>query len=312
MYVLVPGKMHASIRRSVSVKSALMSPVSSVAALQHRVRGFRLAAIQLQVTSDPVDNLKRAAKGIAMAASEGASMVALPECFVGSYGVEHFAKWAEVPGEFGGSAMMSAAARDAGIHVVGGIIEADEQEGCLFNTILMYGPDGGLAAKYRKVHLSRVMGITSESDVLAPGDEPVAVTCEQLGGASYRTGLACCFDLRFPALLGEYGPKGSAHGPVDVIVAPSAFLDATGRDHWELLLRRTALDNQTFVLAPNMAFMEDDKVPLHGRSMVVGPWGDILAECEHAGDGIAIAEASFDRLADVRAKLPLGTAARWP
>lgn len=287
-------------------------PWSAAGALRHHARGFRLAAVQLNVTLDPVDNLRRAAQGISVAASEGASLVALPECFVGRYGVAHFAKWAEVPGEFGGSAMMSAAARDAGIHVVGGIIESDEQARCLFNTILMYGPDGSLAAKYRKVHLSRVMGITSESDVLTPGDAPVAVQCEPSDGPNYRSGLACCFDLRFPALLSQYGPTKSAYGPVDVVVAPSAFLDTTGRDHWELLLRRTALDTQAFVLAPNVAFAEDDTIPLHGRSMVVGPWGDVLAECEHVGDGVAIAEASFDRLAEVRAELPLATASRWP
>lgn len=274
---------------------------------------MRVAAVQLSVTPDPVDNLKRAARGVAKAAAEGASIVALPECFVGSYGVDNFAKWAEVLGEFGGSAMMSAAARNEGVYVVGGVIEADEEAQKMFNTIAVYGPDGALAARYRKVHLSRVMGITSESDVLAPGDTPVSLTCaDAAGGPSCRAGLACCFDLRFPRLLAEYGPTATEHGPVDVLIAPSAFLDATGRDHWELLARRAALDGQCFVIAPNVAYREDDAVPLHGRSMVVGPWGEVLSECDHAGDGIAIAEASAERLADVRRKLPLAQAARWP
>ena len=271
-------------------------------------RGYRIAAIQLKVTSDPLDNLKRAARGVAIAASEGALIAALPECFVGSYGVEHFAKWAEKMGEFGGSAMMSAAAKDAGMYVCGGVIEADEEAGCMFNTIAMYGPDGALAAGYRKVHLSRVMGITSESDVLAPGDAPATLNCVN-ATEQVRVGLACCYDLRFPRLLAEYGPGKEA---ADVIIAPSAFLETTGRDHWELLVRRTALDNQCFVLAPNMAYCSEDAVPLHGRSLIAGPWGDVLAECEHEGDGVVIAEASADRLQEVRGKLPLAMAARWP
>ena len=97
-----------------------------------------------------------------------------------------------------------------------------------------------------------------------------------------------------------------------MLIAPSAFLDTTGHPHWELLCRRAALDTQSYVVAPNMAFRSEDGVPLHGRSMVCGPWGDILAECKHEGDGVAAAEASDARLEEVRKKLPLATAARWP
>ena len=268
-------------------------------------RGLRIAAVQLTVTPDPVNNLKRAMGGIAAAASSGATIAALPECFVGSYGVDHFAKWAEVLGRFGGSAMMAAAAKDHKMHVIGGVIEADEERGCMFNTIVAYGPDGELAAKYRKVHLSRVMGITSESDVLQPGDAPV----DFMAGET-RVGLACCFDLRFPRLLAKYGPAPSDTGPCDVLVAPSAFLDTTGHPHWELLCRRAALDTQCFVVAPNMSFRSEDAVPLHGRSMVCGPWGDVLAECEYEGDAVVVAEADMERLEEIRRKLPLATAAR--
>ena len=278
-------------------------------------RGLRLAAVQLSVTGDPRDNLSRAARGVSVAAAEGASIVALPECFVGSYGVEHFEKWAEVLGAFGGSAMMSAAAKDAGIYVCGGVIEADEDSQRMYNTIVVYGPSGQLAAKYRKVHLSRVMGITSEADVLAPGEGPISLTCtDVLGeGEPIRTGLASCFDLRFPQFLAAYGPRSDAtFEQADVLIAPSAFLDATGRDHWELLVRRAALDCQCFVLAPNVAFREDDAVPLHGRTMIAGPWGDVLASCQAEGDGIVVAEASREWLNEVRVNLPLATAARWP
>ena len=284
----------------------------SLAAFAQR-RGLRLAAINLSVTGDPLDNLKRAAQGISVAAAEGATIAALPECFVGSYGVAHFEKWAEVlGGGFGGSAMMAEAARNENIYVCGGIIEADEEAKRMFNTMVVYGPDGELAAKYRKVHLSRVMGITSESDVLAPGNRPISFLCNDAAGDSYRVGLVCCFDLRFPRLLSAYGLDAPPTERADVLLAPSAFLDATGRDHWELLCRRAALDTQTFVVAPNVAFRCDDAVPLHGRSMIVGPWGDILGESEVEGDGVVVAEASRARLEEVRGKLPLATAQAYP
>ena len=276
--------------------------------LQASRRGLRIAAVQLNVTPDPLDNLKRAAQGISIAASEGASIIALPECFVGSYGVQHFEKWAEKLGEFGGSAMMSAAAKDSGVTVVGGVIEVDEEAKCMYNTVVAYGPDGAIASKYRKVHLSRVLGITSESDVLAPGDEPVAFECESLS-----VGLACCYDLRFPKLLNAYGPaKSATHGPIDLLIAPSAFLATTGKDHWDLLVRRAALDGQCFVLAPNQAFNPNDPVPLYGGSLVAGPWGDVLSVCVDRADGIAMAEISHERIEEVRSKLPIVEAARWP
>ena len=190
----------------------------------------------------------------------------------------------------------------------------------MYNTMAVYAPDGSLCAKYRKVHLSRVLGITSESDVLAPGDEPVSFDgASRDGDEAFRAGLVCCFDLRFPQLLASYGPSQSQQQQqeqeqerrADVLIAPSAFLDATGHAHWELLCRRAALDTQTFVIAPNIAFRAEDPVPLHGRSMIVGPWGDILGEAEFEGDGIVVAEASTERLAEVRAKLPLATAMRY-
>ena len=182
----------------------------------------------------------------------------------------------------------------------------------MHNTVVVYGPSGELAARYRKIHLSRVMGITSESDVLAPGREPVSLVCQSAEAEPFRAGLACCFDLRFPGLLAAYGPNSDPAERADVIVAPSAFLDATGRDHWELLVRRAALDSQAFVIAPNVAFRDDDAVPLHGRSMIAGPWGDVLASCDAAGDSVVVADASRERLDEVRAKLPLASAARWP
>ena len=291
---------------------------------------LRAAAIQLAVGPNVAENIVRAGKLIDLAASEGARFVALPECFTGKYGVEHFATYAEsVPADStcadragsGGAAMMAGRARRHGITVTGGVIERAADGVTLFNAMPIYSSDGTLASTYRKVHLSRVLGITSEADVLTAGEPNVTIRCavdgEQApaGGAAAAAdpllvGMACCFDLRFPRWLARYGPRRVEDGPppVDVLCAPSAFLDVTGGPHWELLLRRTALDGQCFVVAPNVAHNEADALPLHGRSMIVDPWGSVLASCAQAGDQIVYADLEAVRVDEVRAKLPL---ARW-
>ena len=254
-----------------------------------------VGAIQFDVSDDFVNNLHRAAGLIDQAVASGARLIALPECWAGKYGVSNFEKWAEdieqcaeAPAgtsPVSSSALMAQKAREHGVTVLGGIIERSGDTGeKLFNTLVVYGPDGRLLTTYRKVHLSRVLGITSESDILSPGDRPVIfqMSRERVKGESkevpeIKVGLCICFDLRFPELLSQYGPCPTRWTGEDsactIIIASSAFLDTTGVDHWDLLLRRTALDTQCFVIAPNIAFSELDRVPLHGRSAVVDPWG---------------------------------------
>mmetsp|Transcript_76980 Transcript_76980/g.154417 ORF Transcript_76980/g.154417 Transcript_76980/m.154417 type:complete len:282 (-) Transcript_76980:351-1196(-) len=260
---------------------------------------LRVAAVNFRVSEDRGDNLRRAAELIGRAAGEGAQFVALPECFTGKYGVARFKTHAEPvstePNAESGSVVLAAAALGYGVTTTGGVVEAVGDT--LYNTIPAYGPHGTLIANYRKVHLSRVMGVTSEDDVFAAGEERMVYPA----GEDFVVGAACCFDLRFPAWLGRYfRPR-----PVDVVVAPSAFLESTGRDHWDLLLRRTALDGQCYVVAPNVAYDEGDDAPLHGRSAIVDPWGNILAQTSPGADDLAIAEVSRAQIDDVRRKLPL-------
>lgn len=276
---------------------------------------LRVAALQLAVTLDRADNVRRAASLIDAAAAEGCKFVALPECFTGKYGVKHFANWAESVSAAdtvtGGAAMMAEMARKHSITVTGGIVEEDN--GKLYNSMPVFGPDGKLQSTYRKTHLSRVLGVTSESDVFTPGDEAVVAAAE-----SFRVGMACCFDLRFPGFLAAYGPYSTADAAssdddtsrCDVLCTPSAFLETTGVDHWDLLVRRAALDAQSYVVAPNVAFDASDAVPLHGRSVVCDPWGTILAQAGAAGDDMAIADVSRERLDEVRGKLPLAREGR--
>lgn len=275
---------------------------------------IRAAAAQLRVTSNRADNLRRAAALLDAAAREGASFVALPECFVGSYGTEHFAKWQEsVPqdhaagrwqrGSGGGGATMADAAHRHQMTVTGGVIEREVAGPALYNSMPIYTA-GRRVATYRKVHLSRVLGITSESDVLTAGDECVSVEVLDDALAPVRVGMACCFDLRFAAFLGRYGHMHSDQ-PIDVLCAPSAFLATTGKDHWDLLVRRAALDGQCYVVAPNMAYESSQPVPLHGHSMIADPWGRVLAQCSAEGDDLAIADIHRSVITETRAKLPI-------
>ena len=227
-------------------------------------------------------------------------------------GVQHFEKWAErVPSSpasdddaTGGAAMMADAAVRHGITVTGGVVER-ASDGHLYNSMPVYGPSGSLLTTYRKIHLSRVLGVTSESDVFTRGAKPAtARIATKDGEEAFRLGMMCCFDLRFPRLLARYGPAaGSAR--TDIVCAPSAFLEATGVDHWQLLCRRTALDAQAFVVAPNVAYDAADAVPLHGKSLICDPWGDIVAQTSAEGDDMAIADVSRERIEDVRRRLPL-------
>ena len=298
-----------------------------VAAPRTLRRGLRVAALQLDVSDDMADNLTRARSLVDAAADDGAKLVALPEVFTGTYGVSNFARWAE-PLEGGdpatsGASMMAVAAYQRKIFVSGGIVERHAETGALYNTTATFGPDGALASVYRKVHLSRVLGITSEADVFEAGDATetfgVVGDAGPLTSTETRVGVCCCFDLRFPRFLARYGPhpddgsgaRADAHAPVDVLLAPSAFLDTTGGPHWELLLRRTALDGQCFVVAPNVAYRSGVDVPLHGRSKIVGPWGDVVAQCGAEGDDIVVADADAATVAEVRRKLPLVECGRF-
>lgn len=269
----------------------------------------RVAAIQLAISADAKENIARAGRLIDEAAEGGATFVALPECFTGKYGVSNFAALAEkIPEaagaqESGGAAMMAERAKRHGIYLTGGVIELSM--GSLFNTMPVFDPSGALLSRYRKVHLSRVLGITSESDVLTAGDTPSRF--ELQSGTPFSVGMACCFDLRFPRFLAHYGPRPGVGGeqPIDLLCAPSAFLDATGGPHWELLLRRSALDGQHYVMAPNCAFDATDAVPLHGRTAICDPWGEVIASCAPTGDAIVFADLDAARVREVREKLPL-------
>ena len=230
---------------------------------------MRVAAIQLNSTGDKARNLATAERLVRAAASDGAELVALPEKWnLLAAGGEQVAGAETLDGP-----SLTAArgwARELGIHLLAGSI-AERGEEKAFNTSVLIGPDGADLAVYRKIHLFDVEagGVAyRESDHEQAGGEIVGTAVGDL-----EIGLTVCYDLRFPELYRILALRGAR-----LIAVPSAFTAATGRDHWEVLLRARAIENQVFVLAPNQVGEAPPHYSSYGRSAIVDPWGAVLAE----------------------------------
>src|SRR3954451_2681533 len=270
---------------------------------------MRAAAVQMDSNADRDENLARAEALVGAAAADGAVLVALPERFdlrgtPGDY--ERTADHARV------SRWASGLAAELGIDLIAGSTsERREGHGKLFNTSFHFGPDGGLKGAYRKVHLFDVtVGAPEyrESDSDEPGDE--LVVSEAADGT--RIGLSVCYDVRFPELYRILALNGAL-----VLTVPANFTRATGEAHWEVLLRARAVENQAFVIAPAQSGEYPPGMPAYGNSMIVDPWGEVLARADGDETGFVAADLDFARLAEVREKLPslqnrVPGAYRWP
>jgi len=271
---------------------------------------MRAAAIQLNATAEKARNLERAADLVAAAAAAGAELVVLPEKWNLLGARDDLLEGAESIDAGPSLAAAGEWAREHRIHLVAGsIAERAEGEERLFNTSCLLGPDGELVAAYRKIHMFDVdVGGVSyrESDTEQPGSEIVDA---EAGGV--RIGLTVCYDLRFPELYRILAVAGAR-----VITVPAAFTLETGRDHWEVLVRARAIENQVFVIAANQHGQAPPHYHSYGRSMIADPWGLVLAQAAD-GDGFAIAELDLERLERIRESLPslanrVHTAYRWP
>jgi predicted amidohydrolase len=258
---------------------------------------FLAAAVQMLASDDKAANLKEAKHEVRHAAAEGARVVVLPEVFNwrGSKKIER--EFAEpIPGP--SSAPMAQLARDLGIYLLAGsILEEIPGSERAYNTSLLFDPAGKVLASYRKIHLFDVdlaNGVSlRESDTRAHG-EMIAVVKTDL----CSMGLSVCYDLRFPELY-----RGLASEGVELIFIPSAFTAYTGEAHWETLLRARAIENQAYIIAPDQFGKSARSFETHGHSMIVDPWGKVIAELPD-GPGVITAEIDLDYLANVRAELP--------
>jgi predicted amidohydrolase len=258
---------------------------------------FLAAAVQMLASDDKTANLKEAEHWVRRAAGQGARLVALPEVFIwrGSKKLERqFAE--EIPGP--SSAILAGVARELKIYLLAGsILEAIPDSDKAYNTSLLFDPSGRQLASYRKIHLFDVdlaNGVSlRESETRAHGAE--IVTAQTECGV---LGLSVCYDLRFPELY-----RGLAQSGAQLIFVPSAFTAYTGEAHWETLLRARAIENQAYVIAPDQFGKNPKSFEAHGHSMIVDPWGKILAELPD-GPGVITAEIDLDYLAKIRAELP--------
>jgi predicted amidohydrolase len=255
---------------------------------------LRAAAVQLNSTNDKARNLASAERLVRAAVADGAELVALPEKWNLLGGGEELAAGAE---ELDGPTLTAARgwARELGIHLLAGSI-AEQGPEKAFNTSVMIGPDGADIAVYRKIHLFDVEagGVEyRESEHEAPGDEIVTAPAGEV-----TVGMSVCYDLRFPELYRILALRGA-----QVVAIPSAFTLATGRDHWEVLLRARAIENQVFVLAPNQVGETPPHYSSYGRSAIVDPWGIVLAAAPDEECFIA-ADLDLGAQERIRASLP--------
>jgi predicted amidohydrolase len=255
----------------------------------------RAAAVQLQSTPDRDRNLAAADRLTRAAAAAGAQLVVLPEKWPALGDPQDTPSFAQT---LDGPAMTwaSAAARELGIDLVAGSLTTDDGDG-RHNTSIHFGPDGEARAVYRKIHMFDVeVGgrVYKESAHEAPGEE--VVLSETADGAGL--GLTVCYDLRFPELYRILAVKGA-----QVLVVPAAFTLATTREHWEVLLRARAIEDQCFVVAANQYGEHVPGIRSGGRSMIVDPWGVVLATAPDAETFIT-AELDVARQAEIRRSLP--------
>ncbi|MEM7032688.1 MAG: carbon-nitrogen hydrolase family protein [Chloroflexota bacterium] len=258
---------------------------------------FRIAACQMQANESKDANFAAADRLIDEAASLGAEMVALPEMFNQLAGPEDLLAGGEpIPGPT--SNFLADKARQRGIHIHGGsFMEQVEGKDKVWNTTLVFDPEGNIVSKYRKIHLFDIQiadkVVYQESSIVEAGEE--MVTFETDHG---HFGLTICYDLRFPELYRALTLAGAR-----VVFQPAAFALYTGKDHWEPLIRARAIENQVYMVSPSQIGTFGNGNQCYGSSMIVDPWGTVLARAPER-ECVIIADIDYDAQDQTRQTLP--------
>lgn len=263
-----------------------------------------VAAVQLNSSEDKAANLATIERLVRRAAEAGAQLIVLPE-YGNCLGDRRIMLAEAEPLDGPTAGLLCALAESLQVTLVGGTfcerIAGDDKA---HNTCLVIDPTGAVVAVYRKLHLFDVdlpgRLTYCESSWLAPGND--VVVCRAAG---LNLATAICYDIRFPELFRLFADRA-----VDVVAVPAAFTKTTGRDHWELLLRARAVENQTYVIAANQTGRHA-ALETYGHSVIIDPWGQVLADVGES-EGFVTATISTTRLAEVRAQLPALQHRRFP
>jgi deaminated glutathione amidase len=259
------------------------------------------SAVQMSSGDDVGANLRRVSVLIEQAASQGAGVVLLPENFAYMGKEEGRREIAEPIGDADRGRILtsvaSAAAKSNVFVIAGGMPEQGPDSDHPYNTCAVIDADGAVVAKYRKIHLFDVdVGdgqVYRESASTTAGERPA--WCDIAG---FRVGLSVCYDVRFPELYRAYADAGA-----DVLVVPAAFTAATGKDHWDVLVRARAIESQAYVVAAAQWGTHPRGRRTYGHSSIVDPWGEIVAGREQ-GEGVVVGSIERARIAEVRSRLP--------
>jgi deaminated glutathione amidase len=261
---------------------------------------MKVAAIQMVAGGDLDVNLEHAAALLKQAAKQGAELAALPEyfCMIGNKDTDKLTI-SEQPGHGKIQQFFADMSRELKLWIVGGTMPMGTSDPMhVRNSVLVYSPEGELAARYDKIHLFRFdngLERYDESHVLERGDEPVSFDLPSKDGHTWRIGLSVCYDMRFPELYRTQ--------VVDAWLVPSAFTYITGQAHWEILLRARAIENLAYVIAPAQGGTHPSGRRTWGHTMVIEPWGTVLSVLPE-GEGVVMADLDIDKLKGHRQQLP--------
>src|SRR5215471_10664793 len=258
---------------------------------------MRVAAVQMTSTNDKARNVEVASAWIRKAAQAGARLIGLPENFSWMGPDAERATAAEA---LSGPTLthFASLARELSVGLLAGsILESGAPNGRFYNCSVLFNERGERVAVYRKIHLFDVeVGdgtVYQESKAIAPGEDIASA-----GVLGVRVGLSICYDIRFPELYRRLASLGAT-----LLTVPAAFTLTTGKDHWEVLLRARAIENQCYVLAPAQVGRHSQKRVTYGHSMVVDPWGVVISQASD-GEGFVMAEVRQDLVAEVRQRIP--------
>ncbi|MGE0045404.1 MAG: carbon-nitrogen hydrolase family protein [Hyphomonadaceae bacterium] len=264
-------------------------------------RPLRVALIQMRSGIDPAANRAQAAPLLREAAANGARLIATPECTT-RLDRNRDRMLASIVEEKDDSDLKAwgAMAAELGVWLLLGSTTVKAPDGRGHNRSLMFTPEGKIAARYDKIHLFDVqLGSTGEtyreSATFAPGAQAVLIE----GPASAKIGMTICYDMRFPTLYRALAKAGA-----EMIFVPAAFTRPTGQAHWETLLRARAIETNAYVLAPAQGGQHEDGRGTWGHSIVIDPWGKVIAELAHDEPALLMADLDLDLVAETRVKIP--------